>query len=84
MNIEIVEHNHALHGDDAEAKAVSRGCSYGIEYLADTIKDYENLLSSLESTDDSDADVIEKRAKASMVTAKRYLSRYHNRNKEVS
>ena len=78
-----IEHFNALHGDDAEAKAIA-WLSYGIEYLADTIKDYENLLSSLESTDDSDADVIEKRAKASMVTAKRYLSRYHNRNKEVS
>ena len=43
-----IEHFNALHGDDAEAKAIA-WLSYGIEYLADAIKDYENLLSSLES-----------------------------------
>ena len=82
MNMEIVEHNKALHGDDADAKAVA-WLHYGIGYLADALKDYEDVLASLESDDNSDADVIEKRAKASMVTAKRYLSRYHNRKKEA-
>ena len=78
-----MKHFEGLHGDDAEAKAVA-WLHYGVEYLHDVVKDYENLLASIESDDDSDADVIEKRAKASMVTAKRYVSRYHNRNKEVS
>ena len=83
MDMKVLEHHKALHGDDAEAKAVA-WLHYGIEYLHDVVKDYESLLASVESADDSDADVIEKRAKASMVTAKRYISRYHNRNKEVS
>ena len=83
MEMKVLEHHKALHGDDADAKATA-WLHYGIGYLADALKDYEDVLASLESDDDSDADVIEKRAKASMVTAKRYVSRYHNRNKEVS
>ena len=78
-----IEHHKALHGDDAKAKSVA-WLHYGIEYLRDGLNDYEKLLASVESADDSEADVLEKRAKASMVTAKRYISRYHNRNKEVS
>ena len=80
MNMEKFE---GLHGTDSDAKSVA-WLHYGIEYLNDVLKDYEALLASIESADDSEADVLEKRAKASMVTAKRYISRYHNRNKEVS
>ena len=83
MKIEVCDHHKALNGDDAKAKAVAK-LHYGIGYLQDALTDYENLLESVQSDDDSNSDVIEKRAKSSMITAKRFISDYHNRNKEVS
>ena len=83
MNFEPVDYLKAFHGDDAKAKAIA-SLHYGIGYLEDALRDYENLLASVESDDDSNSDVIEKRAKSSMITAKRFISGYHNRDKEVS
>ena len=83
MNIEPVDYLKAFHSDDADAKAKA-SLHYGIGYLEDALKDYQNLLASVESEGETEADVIEKRAKASMVTAKRFISGYHNRVKEVS
>ena len=83
MKIDVVDYLKAFHGDDADAKAAA-SLYYGIQYLKDAVKDYESVLACVENNDDN-ADVIEKRAKASMVSAKRFLSGYHNRSKtEVS
>ena len=71
-------HYKALHGTDEKAKAIA--ClNYGVEYLEDVLRDYQELLESLEEYPERDVTAIltEKRAENSLHAALGYLERYN-------
>ena len=77
MKIEIVDYLKAFHGDDPHAKAIA-SLHYGIEYLADALREYEKVFAMLEADESDDKTVasMEKCANSSLLSAKRFIQGY--------
>ena len=72
-----MDHYKALHGTDENFKAIA--ClHYGVGYLEDALRDYQQLLEILEEDPERDPTVVltEKRADNSLHAAMGYLERY--------